>query len=92
VTWYQGLIGLSDLLKFGLEDIYGKCLFRILLPSSESILINRNKLKRINCILKAKYIIHTKEIIKPLTYLALIITYQQTHYLYHLLFKIGFNH
>jgi hypothetical protein len=62
---------LSDLLKFCLEDIYRKCLFRILLLSSESILINGNKLKGINCTLKAKYIIHTKEIEKSLTFSAL---------------------
>ena len=60
VTWYQGLNGLSDLLKFDLEDICTKCLFRILLLSSESILITRNKLKGINFTLKAKYVIHTK--------------------------------
>lgn len=27
VTWYPGLNGLSDILKFGFEDIYRKCLF-----------------------------------------------------------------
>jgi hypothetical protein len=71
VTWYQGLNGLSDLLKFDSESIYRKSLFRILLLSSECILITRNKLKGINCTLQAKYIIHTKETGKSLIYLAL---------------------
>ena len=71
VTWYQGLKGLPDLLEFGLEDVYRKCLFRTLLLSGKSILINRNKLKGINCTLKPKYVIHTKEIVKSITYLAL---------------------
>ena len=39
VTCYRGLNGLSDLLQFGLADIYRKFLSRILLLSNESILI-----------------------------------------------------
>ena len=45
--------------------------FFVLLLSSESILITRNKLKEINCTLKGKYIIHSKETVKSLAYLAL---------------------
>ena len=65
VTRYQELNGLSDLLKFCFEYIYRKCLFRVLLLSSENVLITRNKLKGIICTLKAKYIIHNSEMCHP---------------------------